>query len=277
VNEPWVTAEQLAGPERHLFLSPHYDDIALSCGGTAALLARAGRRPEVALIFGAEPDPAAPLTSFAQSMHRDWGMDARQVIAGRRAEEAAAGGILGTTDLFLPFWDAIYRGERYTSNELLFGTPAVDEDGLPGEIVDALRLPDEGRASTRLYAPLGVGRHVDHQQVFRAGAALARGGWEVWFFEDLSYALNAGAREERLAATGEALKPVGLVDVTGVWQAKLEAIMAYPSQLATVFGYVDSGSTREEIDTVMRRYAEEVGGGTAAERFWRIEGDAVVP
>jgi len=69
---------------------------------------------------------------------------------------------------------------------------------------------------------------------------------------------------------------VGLVDVTGVWQAKLEAIMAYPSQLATVFGYVNSGSTREEIEAVMRRYAEEAGGGTAAERFWRIGGAETV-
>ena len=61
-----IAIDELTGPERHLFLSPHYDDIALSCGGTAALLARAGRDPEVALIFGDHPDPAAPLTPFAQ-------------------------------------------------------------------------------------------------------------------------------------------------------------------------------------------------------------------
>ena len=48
--------------------------------------------------------------------------------------------------------------------------------------------------------------------------------------------------------------------------------MAYPSQFAVIFGgYVGAGSTRKEIDTAMRRYAESVGGGVAAERFWRVK------
>src|SRR5918999_4937053 len=85
-----------AGPSRHLFLSPHYDDVALSCGGLAALLGRNGRAPEVALLFGAEPDPARPLTPFARWQHENWGLDAAGAIAARRAEEACAAAILGT-------------------------------------------------------------------------------------------------------------------------------------------------------------------------------------
>src|SRR3954468_17801753 len=97
-----VTERDLKAPSRHIFLSPHYDDIALSCGGTAARLAAAGEKPEVALIFGDHPDPAAPLTSFAEQLHRQWKLDAAQVIASRRAEENAASGILGYSASFLP-------------------------------------------------------------------------------------------------------------------------------------------------------------------------------
>ncbi|HEY7035314.1 MAG TPA: PIG-L family deacetylase [Thermomicrobiales bacterium] len=265
-----VSVERLAAPERHRFLSPHYDDIALSCGGTAALLARSGRLPEVELIFGDHPDPAQPLTDFAASMHRGWGLDAAQVIAGRRAEEAAAGAILGTRAVFLPFRDAIYRGARYLSDDDLFGTVSADEAGLPDEIVAGLGIDGDDPATTRLYAPLAIGRHVDHQQAFAAGVKLARNGRDVWYYEDLPYALNEGATEDRIAEVGMALEIAAVVDVASVWEEKIAAIMAYPSQLATIFAYVDAGSSREEIDAVLRAYATRLGGGIPAERFWRL-------
>jgi LmbE family N-acetylglucosaminyl deacetylase len=265
-----LAAEELTAPERHIFLSPHYDDIALSVGGTAVLLAEAGREPEVALIFGDQPDPEVPLTLFAESMHRGWGLDTAQVIAGRRAEEAAAGAILGTTEIFLPFRDAIYRGARYTSDDLLFDTPATDEASLPGDIIGALNLADEQRTTTRLYAPLAIGHHVDHQQVFLAGVSLARLGWDVWFYEDLPYSLRQGAREQRFASAGVNLSQRASVIVTSAWEKKIAAILAYPSQLATVFSYVNSGSSREEIETIMRAYARKAGGGVEAERYWQV-------
>jgi LmbE family N-acetylglucosaminyl deacetylase len=262
--------ETILAPTRHIFLSPHYDDIALSCGGTAALLTREGRQPEVALIFGSPPDPTTPLTSFAEAMHEGWGLDSAQVIAGRRSEEAFASVILGTTDSFLPFRDAIYRGERYLSNDGIFGDVAADEADLPRAIIEALRLEADERSTTRLYAPLAIGNHVDHQIAFRAGVAMAREGWTVWFYEDLPYALLNDARDVRIAAAAEGLVPAGVVDVGSAWEQKIAAIMAYPSQLATVFAYVDAGSTREEIDAVMTGYAQANGNGTLAERFWEI-------
>ncbi|MEA2522856.1 MAG: hypothetical protein QOF73_83 [Thermomicrobiales bacterium] len=269
-----MAVEEVTAPARHIFLSPHYDDIALSCGGTAALLSQAGCRPEIALIFGDYPDPAVPLTAFAESMHRGWGLDAAQVIAGRRAEEAAAGAILGTKDVFLPFRDAIYRGARYTSNDVLFGTPSADEAeaALPSEIIAELVLDDGERGTTRIYAPLAIGQHVDHQQAFAAGLTLARGGWDVWFYEDLPYALRPRAPEQRVASAGVPLVVRAIVDVTATWEAKIAAILAYPSQLATVFSYVDSGSSREEIEGLLRAYAMASGGDVAAERFWSLQG-----
>ena len=270
MRERPVAVADLIRPARHVFLSPHYDDIALSCGGTAALLARHGRQPDVALIFGAEPDPTTPLTSFAESLYRDWGLDPARVIAGRRAEEADAARVLGTRDVYLSFRDAIYRGERYTSNDILFNTPAADEAGLPAEIVAEIGVAQEELPFTRIYAPLAIGRHVDHHHGFAAGVELARRGATVWFYEDLPYALGPTAQQERFAEIDTPLAVAAIVDVEASWTAKIDAIMAYPSQLATVFGYVGAGSTREEIETVMRAFATAVGEGVVGERFWRL-------
>jgi hypothetical protein len=223
----------------------------------------------VALIFGDHPDPAQPLTEFAQSLHTQWGMDADSVIAGRRAEEATASAILGTHDLFLPFRDAIYRGARYTSDPILFGSPDEDEADLPGKIAEAAGLSGSADASVRVYAPLAIGFHVDHQHVFRAGLQLASAGWDVWFYEDLPYALINGAGDRRAAAIDTLVEPGPLVDVESVWNEKIEAILAYPSQLSTIFGgYVGIGSSRADIDGAMSDYARAAGGGLRAERFW---------
>jgi len=269
VSSHFVDLATLQRPARHVFLSPHYDDIALSSGGVAALAARAGREVDVALIFGDHPDTAQPLTDFALAMHEQWGMDAAGVIAGRRAEEAAASAILGTRDLFLPFRDAIYRGARYTSDELLFSAPSEDEADLPAQVTAAAGLSGSADGSVRVYAPLAIGFHVDHQHVFRAGLQLAEAGWDVWFYEDLPYSLIAGARERRTAAIGSQVRPGTLVDVESVWTEKMDAIMAYPSQLATIFGgYVGVGSSRAEIDAAMSAYARAAGDGIRAERFW---------
>ena len=270
-----MSSAELTAPQTHLFISPHYDDIALSCGGTAALVTEAGRDGVVALLFGDHPDPDQPLTAFAERMHREWGMSADQVIGGRRAEEAVASQVLGLRDLFLPFKDAIYRGDNYISDDDLFGAPKGTDLDLPERIVAA--LADEGfdGTSTRVYAPLASGFHVDHQLAFQAAALLDRAGWDVCFYEDLPYSLLEGRVADRTSRAGVPLQVTALVDVTPVWTRKIDAIMAYPSQLQVIFEqYVGAGSSREEIDGVMSAYSKEAGNGRNAERFWRIRNES---
>ncbi|HEU5432919.1 MAG TPA: PIG-L family deacetylase [Thermomicrobiales bacterium] len=262
----------LASPTANYFISPHYDDIAISCGGTARLLADAGRTPRIDVIFGSEPDAAAPLHEFAEELHRAWGLDAATVIASRQAEEAKAASILGATTRVLPFRDAIYRGRHYVGNPYLFGAIAPAESGLPDQVAAALLDSEPPEAGARIYAPLGVGHHVDHQIAFLAGAQLAANDWDVWFYEDLPYAINPGALESRLGelARSHLVEPAVTIDVASVWRAKVGAIVAYASQLETVFDYVGSGHSPADIDETMRAYADRAGGGVPGERFWRL-------
>ena len=265
----------LAGPGKrwHRFLSPHYDDIALCCGGTVVLLARAGLAPEVAIVFAEGPDPAQPLTPFARMQHAEWGLAAEEVVARRRREELVCAEVLGTTVRFLPFRDAIYREGRYQSDAELFGETAPAEGNLPARIVSALGLDARPDPAVRVYAPLAVGRHVDHQHVFAAGVALARADWEVWFYEDVPYSLRADeldARLGELSGAAMAPEPAAVIDVGSVWARKLAGVFAYPSQLARVFGFVGGDGSAEDVDRRLRAYAARAGNGALVERFWRI-------
>ena len=263
----------LIRPARHLFLSPHYDDVPLSAGATVRLLADHGLAPETLVVFGSEPDRDRPLSAFAEAMHERWGLTANEVIASRQAEETAAAAELGAQTRVLPFQDAIYRGERYLSDEDLFGSPATEEAALAAAIAASLDLADSPDATVRVYAPLGVGKHVDHQIVHLAGQELASRGWDVWFYEDIPYALRPMALDTRLAEIGAAtrLEPVAHIPARSTWDRKIDAILRYPSQLETVFlQYVGVGTTREEIDEALSAYAARAGDGTMAERFWHL-------
>lgn len=267
-NAPW------GGRTRHLFLSPHYDDIPLSCGGTVAQIAGYGVQPEIVVVFGSEPDPSQALSAFADAHHQMWRLSPSEVIASRQREEATAAAILGGVPRTLPFHDAIYRGHLYTGNEQLFGEPAATEDHLAADIVRALHLSDQRDLHLRLYAPLGIGHHVDHQHACRAALSLVGTGWDIWFYEDLPYALVAGAIERRLEALTRVapMRIAASIEVTATWEAKMAAILAYPSQIDPVFALAGmTDPSPAAIDTVMRQYALARGGSKLAEVFWQIE------
>lgn len=263
----------LTRPARHLFLSPHYDDVPLSAGATVRLLADHGLTPETLVVFGSEPDRDRPLSAFAEAMHERWGLTANEVISSRQAEEASAAIMLGAQTRVLPFRDAIYRGDSYLSDEDLFGSPATVEASLPGAIAASLDLTASPDATIRIYAPLGVGKHVDHQIVHLAAQELAGRGWDVWFYEDIPYALKPMALDARLAeiCTTTQVEPVARIPARSTWNQKIEAILRYPSQLETVFQqYVGVGTTREEINEALSTYATEAGDGAMVERFWGL-------
>jgi LmbE family N-acetylglucosaminyl deacetylase len=264
----------LADAACHRFVSPHYDDITLSCGGTVARVAQAGLRAEVTVVFGSEPDPAMPLSPFAEHLHACWGLTSGRVVASRRSEEVVAAALLGSNVSFLPFPDAIYRDSHYTSDTALFGEPTIAEDDLPARLAEALGVNDPPESATQIYCPMAIGGHVDHRHTFSAGVKLARAGWAVCFYEDLPYALEPGATEARLSAitaTGLDLQPIEAIDVASTWKLKVLAVMAYGSQLPDLFGpLVGWGDPHAGIDEILRAYALRVGNGLLGERFWSL-------
>ncbi|RME47453.1 MAG: hypothetical protein D6796_07665, partial [Caldilineae bacterium] len=113
---------------RHIFLSPHLDDIPLSCGGLLAQLTRRRQPVTVITLFAGLPEADAPFSPFARQHHQRWG-NLQIAYRTRRAEDEAALSLFGLRPVWLSFLDAIYRGQPdagqwyYTTDETLFGSP----------------------------------------------------------------------------------------------------------------------------------------------------------
>src|SRR5215213_7233046 len=93
----------------HIYLSPHLDDAALSCGGAIARHANAGARVLVVTLCTAAPPPAGPFSEFAQDHHLMWGLVPERAMAEREREDDLALERLNADTFRAGLLDAIYR------------------------------------------------------------------------------------------------------------------------------------------------------------------------
>jgi LmbE family N-acetylglucosaminyl deacetylase len=172
----------------HVYLSPHLDDAALSCGGRIAAQVAGGERVLAITFCTASPPPDGPFSELARRFHADWGLAPGEVVAARLEEDRQAMERLGCDYHWAGLLDAIYRyPQAYDSRDALFGTPAPDDPlfAVLGRFVGGLRARFP---QATFYAPLGVGSHVDHLIAF--AAARASLGDAARFYEDIHYVLS---------------------------------------------------------------------------------------
>ena len=257
----------------HVYLSPHLDDVVLSCGGTVHRQARSGGTVLVITIFAGEYEGAV-LSPFALEQHAYWSNPPRP-MALRRAEDAAALALLEAEVLHLDYLDAVYRaspGDQwlYVDLETLFGDVQPD-DPVGGEetrdlaerLAALIPPPDQ----TVIYAPLGIGHHVDHQIVHRAARHLFAAGYPVAFFEDFPYSERAGALESALDEAGDGQLRLDVVQLdAGDLSARVLALGYYRSQMALLFGGTEAMASRVWAFAATR--SPQAG---LAERFWWLQ------
>ncbi|MGO9230529.1 MAG: glycosyltransferase [Bryobacteraceae bacterium] len=223
----------------HLYLSPHFDDAILSCGGLIHAQRQAGERVGVFTLCGGSPGPDA-VSPLARQYDAKWSGSGGG-LALRRAENAAALSTWGVScwDGITP--DAIYRNgpeaPYYPSREDLFGEPHSQDAAavLPLWEPQLKQIAAEQGRAVLLYAPLGVGGHVDHELTRRLAQHMAEAGWTVQFYEDYPYVelTPDGVREAqaRFGPCGWNSRTVA-IDV----RTKIQVVRTYRSQIGTVFG-----------------------------------------
>ncbi len=203
---------------------------------------------------------------------------AGDLMAARRLEDERYAYFAEASIVFLDLPDAVFRG--YEGDEQLLAPPRAD-DRAP---IDLLAREIARLEPQKVYLPLGVGNHVDHQLTREVGVALLEQGrrWVmpgpeyagiVAYYEDFPYAWwHDFRRLEDLPARALAGLPadVGLTpeyaDISETVERKIKGLTLYESQLERLFG------GRDQMGDAVRGFGMKVaslGGLTGfAERYW---------
>ena len=219
-----------------VFISPHLDDAALSCGGAIAHLVAAGVRVTVVTVFTGDQPAGESLSGLARRAHASWGIG-EQPLSARRDEDIAAMELLGARAEHLGLLDAIYR--RSVSGEALYadplGAPAAEDvkHFLP-QLVAALEASALGLASeVRVFCPESTGGHVDHTLV-RTAVEQIVDAERIVYYNEFPYSARPGVSAGGpgdAAAFAEFTLPLTAEEV----DARIAAVACYASQLRGLF------------------------------------------
>ncbi len=225
-----------------LFLSPHLDDVAFSCAGTLLSLMDSGWDICHCTVFTASmPNPQG----FALRCQTDKGIAPEvDYMALRRREDDDFARLLGIADVrHWPFAEAPHRGYESPA-ELFAGVHHGDDVWKPiaEGLQDLVSLLD----ASLVFAPQGLGNHVDHLQVIAAVREAVADDLVCWY-RDTPYAI----REPN--ALPSALVPEGLTEQAAAMTEntlarKIAGACAYQSQIGFQFGGPD------EVDRKLREF-----------------------
>ncbi|MCI0455114.1 MAG: PIG-L family deacetylase [Candidatus Dadabacteria bacterium] len=189
--------ESIYKPYEHIYLSPHLDDVALSCGGRIVKQRSKGENVLVVTVFTGD------IGEYKKP--RDKILEPFMNTQMRRGEDERAMERLGVDYLWLNYPEALYR---YKSPFALFRSN-VCVSSAESRFCEALRSDICKICSAthikRLYMPLAVGQHIDHQIVFQIGSSLqakVEHELELCYYEELPYVLIPNLLKCRMKRIG---------------------------------------------------------------------------
>nr|BCJ78231.1 N-acetylparomamine deacetylase [Niallia circulans] len=253
-----------------MFVSPHFDDVVLSCASTLMELVDQGHTCKVLTVFGGCPSVRfRPGEVARQYAAEDLGLNEEEIetehlsilVALRLQEDQRAlRHLTGVQTEVLSFPDAIYRENGgqpyYRTEEQLFGRPdQQDEEITLPKIEKQLLSCDPERKYTWVFP--AISRHVDHQLLTKAGFVLMAHGYPVLFYSEFPY------WQEGDVFSREGWRQLQMSS-PAYHSFKIAAVLEYKTQLLGLFG--------ENAET-------KIGSGgvlSEAELFWINETDTQV-
>jgi LmbE family N-acetylglucosaminyl deacetylase len=224
---------------RWIYISPHFDDAVLSCGGLIWEQTHSGIPVEIWTVNAADPPPGPP-SDLITRVHSDWKTGTPlETVEVRRIEDQNAARRLGATVLHLDLVDAMYR--RTNTGSLMYTRDVFDPiHPRENNIIEKTthQLSQNLTQYDTIVCPLGLGSHVDHIITRKAAEALAR---PVWYYADIPYLFK---HESELAPAVEGMHAkTFFISAKGLaaWQ---EGISAYVSQVSSLFGDLNTMQTQ---------------------------------
>lgn len=255
--------------ETHVIISPHFDDGVFSCGGAASQLTAAGHSVLVITMMGGLFQGELPDTPILADLHRRWaaGIDP---LRQRQIEDERASQKLGVDFMHVPLPDCVYRlaGDEplYPSEQSLFGD--IHPADYAPRLLKGIQIP-ELETAAKVYLPLGVGHHVDHQIARDWGLAQMRDAPDksaLRFYVEFPYSKADRSTEMALGAIDLPLAPADVILSETAMRAKIGAIACYESQISTFW------QDLQAMESDVRRAFIDPQTGAYIERFWKVLG-----
>ena len=236
--------------QRWIYLSPHMDDVAISCGGLVWEQVQAGDLVEIWTICTGDPPPG-PLSPFARELHTRW-QTGREATSVRRREDQQACRELGAAWRHLSIPDCIYRTDAagqhlYASTQALFGELQPADFALVESI--SRKIFERLNEQDILISPLAIGEHVDHQLTRAAAEATGR---PLRYYADYPYAHTRQAEIQELFQSGWEAESFFISD--DALQSWARAVLAHRSQISSFW------TGEETLLTDLKAYRGEMGG-----------------
>jgi LmbE family N-acetylglucosaminyl deacetylase len=231
-----------------IYLSPHFDDVALSLGGLIFEQTRSGQNVTILTICAGDP-PSGDFSPFAESLHVRWGIG-REAIRERRAEDIESCRRLGASYHHLKIPDCIYRRSSRTKEHLYNSESALwipvhpDEALLIDDISSKIREIQPFKGA--LICPLTLGNHVDHRLT---RAAAERVDVPLQYYADYPYVVKAD-----LSSIATDLKPMKYTITPDGMLAWQDAVAAHRSQISTFWKDLD------EMGSAIQMFYQQMGG-----------------
>ena len=249
-----------------IYISPHLDDVPLSCGGALCAQKAQGLAILVVTVFAGEPQP--PFSPFVQSVHRTWHAPEERPYQVRKEEERKAMALLGVDYLWLDWLEILYRDPELSEASDLFSDPDASTVH-PGDALHYATLcswltdVSQTYPHVQLVVPLGLGWHRDHRLVFQA-ALKELDRRHVLFYEDFPYATYYSGDELKEYVKPYSMIPIE-VDISECLEQRIAVSETYQSQIPTFY------STAPSFRDVIREYTLAVGEHQRfVERYWKF-------
>ncbi len=225
-----------------LFLSPHLDDAVLSAGGLISQLVKENKKVLLVTLFTKADDSALSLSvrSFLKSSKNYRKSSA--LFHHRKQEDEKASQILGCDVYHLDFIDALFRKDE-EANQLMYksfqqvfsGKISPLDEPLIEKVRGAVQLQITPllKKKYNVYAPLGIGSHVDHIITFQIVRELFS---KAHFWQDVPYDFE----ELKIAQRCATLSSQGLSLVQSNYsilhpKLKEKIVSCYDTQLEGLF------------------------------------------
>jgi LmbE family N-acetylglucosaminyl deacetylase len=228
--------------ELFLFISPHLDDAALSCGGLIKRLTKSGHPVLVATVFTSDLPQGLPMSWLARRNQMAWGAGMLP-FASRRDEDVNAMKTLEADHIHLGLLDAMYRMDAgnnsyYVKNTV--GVPVVPIDMENCRKLLTAKFQEiqsrYGDGVLRVFCPMGLGGHVDHMIVRNVVESFWKPD-EIVYYEDYPYAGKARAIEKwnDSESTPRPWKSFVVKLTSDEISARIDSVAQYASQLRGLF------------------------------------------